>query len=189
MQALIELAPIAAFFIAYCFGGIYIATAVLMAAMGVLLLVDITLQRRVPPMHAASAALVFVLGAATLLFHNKHFIQLKPTALYWLFAIAFLASFWIGKRTLTERIFSAALQEQIAVPERIWRMLNGLWVAFYGVLGAVNLAIATYTSERVWVYSKIALIVVALLFSAAQVVYLFKRGTDNPTPVQEPPAA
>ena len=187
MQALLELAPILAFFVAYSFGGIYIATAVLMGAMGVLLLVDFTLHRRVPPMHAASAVLVFALGAATLLFHNKHFIQLKPTALYWLFALAFLGSFWIGKRTLTERIFSAALQDQIIVPNQVWRLLNWLWAGFYAVLGAVNLAIATYTSERTWVYSKIVLIIVALLFSAAQVFYLFKRGTENPAAVQEPP--
>jgi len=113
MQALFELAPVVAFFIAYYFGGIYVATGVLMAGMAVLLAADYLLHRRISPMHALSAVLVFGLGAATLLLHDKHFIQLKPTALFWMAALAFLASFWFGKQTITERLFTAALQGQV----------------------------------------------------------------------------
>ncbi len=120
--------------------------------------------------------LVFGLGAATLLLHDKHFIQLKPTVLFWAFGLAFLASFWIGKKTLTERVFSAALQDQVRVPERLWRRMNALWVVFYGLLGAANLLIAKYESEQAWVYSKVALTVVTLIFAIAQVLYLVKRG-------------
>jgi intracellular septation protein len=195
MQALLELAPLVAFFVAYYFGGIYIATGVLMAGMGVLLAVDYLLHRRISPMHALSAVLVFALGGATLILHDKHFIQLKPTALFWVFGLAFLASFWIGKQTLTERLFTAALQGQVKVPESLWRRLNALWVVFYAVLGAANLLIAQYASERIWVYSKILLTVLTFIFAIAQVLYLVKRGDlatetepHTPPPMQEPPA-
>ena len=193
MQALLELAPLLAFFVAYHFGGIYIATGVLMAGMAVLLAVDYLLHRRVSPMHALSAVLVFGLGAATLLLHDKHFIQLKPTILFWVAGLAFLGSFWIGKQTLTERLFSAALQGQVRVPESLWRRMNTLWVVFYGLLGEANLLVAKYASEQTWVYSKIALTVVTLIFAIAQVLYLIKRGEqvapETPPPVQEPPPA
>jgi intracellular septation protein len=195
MQALLELAPLLAFFIAYYFGGIYVATAVLMGGMAVLLAVDYLLHRRVSPMHALSAVLVFGLGAATLILHDKHFIQLKPTILFWVAGLAFLASFWIGKQTLTERLFSAALQGQVRVPENIWRRVNALWVVFYGVLGEANLLVARYATEQIWVYSKIALTVLTFVFAVAQVFYLVKRGggeiapdPEAPPPVQEPPA-
>jgi intracellular septation protein len=191
MQALLELAPLVAFFVAYYFGGIYVATGVLMAGMGVLLAVDYLLHRRISPMHALSAVLVFALGGATLLLHDKHFIQLKPTALFWVFGLAFLASFWIGKQTLTERLFTAALQGQVRVPESLWRRMNALWVVFYAVLGEANLLVAKYASERIWVYSKILLTVLTFIFAVAQVLYLMKRGEptpETPTPVQEPPA-
>ena len=191
MQALLELAPLLAFFVAYHFGGIYIATGVLMAGMAVLLAVDYLLHRRISPMHALSAVLVFGLGAATLLLHDKHFIQLKPTILFWVAGLAFLASFWIGKQTLTERLFSAALQGQVRVPESLWRRMNALWVVFYAVLGEANLLVAKYASERIWVYSKILLTVLTFIFAVAQVLYLMKRGEptpETPTPVQEPPA-
>jgi intracellular septation protein len=191
MQALLELAPLVAFFIAYYFGGIYVATAVLMGGMAVLLVVDYLLHRRISPMHALSAVLVFGLGAATLLLHDKHFIQLKPTALFWLAGLAFLASFWIGKQTLTERLFSAALQGQVQVSERVWRRMNALWIVFYGLLGGANLVVANYASERVWVYSKILLTVLTFIFAIAQVIYLVRQGEASqgtPAPVQEPPA-
>jgi intracellular septation protein len=196
MQALLELAPLVAFFVAYYFGGIYVATGVLMAGMAVLLAVDYLLHRRISPMHALSAVLVFALGGATLLLHDKHFIQLKPTALFWVFGLAFLASFWIGKQTLTERLFTAALQGQVRVPESLWRRMNALWVVFYALLGEANLLVAKYATERIWVYSKILLTVLTFIFAVAQVLYLMKRGEpmpekttpETPTPVQEPPA-
>lgn len=193
MQALFELAPVVAFFIAYYFGGIYVATGVLMAGMAVLLAVDYLLHRRISPMHALSAVLVFGLGTATLLLHDKHFIQLKPTALFWLFGLAFLASFWIGKQTLTEKLFSAALQNQVVVPTGTWRWMNALWVVFYAVLGLANLLIAQYLSEKAWVYSKIGLTVITFVFAVIQVLYIVKIGEERPAtstpPVQEPPAA
>ena len=60
MQALLELLPLVAFVAAYYQAGIYVATAVLMAAMLVLLAVDWLRQRRIPPLHGISALLVFV---------------------------------------------------------------------------------------------------------------------------------
>lgn len=181
MQALLEFAPLLAFVVAYYIGGLYEATAVLMVAMLALLAVDYLRQRRIPPMHALSAVLVFVLGGATLLFHDKQFIQLKPTALFWLAGLAFLASFWIGKRTLTERLLSAALQGQVQVPDSVWRRLNTLWVLFYGVLGGLNLLVASYASERVWVNFKVfGLTSLTCVFIGSQVMWLSRRVETAP---------
>jgi intracellular septation protein len=190
MQALLEFAPLLAFIIAYYVGGLYTATAVLMIAMLALLAADYLLQRRIPPMHALSAVLVFVLGAATLFFHDKHFIQVKPTALFWLAGVAFLGSFWIGERTLTERLLTAALQGQVQVPQRIWRKLNALWVVFYALLGAVNLLLAYYASERVWINFKVfGLTLLTLVFVGLQVVWLTRNAEAQVTRVQESPPA
>jgi intracellular septation protein len=191
MQALLEFAPLLAFIIAYYLGGLYTATAVLMAAMLVLLAVDYLLQRRIPPMHGLSAVLVFVLGAATLLFHDKHFIQLKPTALFWLAGIAFLGSFWVGERTLTERLLTAALQGQVRVPQAVWRRLNVLWVLFYALLGGLNLLLAYYASEKVWVNFKVfGLTLLTLAFVGAQVIWLTRHPeAQTVNPAQEPPPA
>src|SRR5579864_2025039 len=156
MQALAEFAPLVAFFVTYSLRGLYAATAVLMVAMVALLAFDWLRQRRIPPLHALSAALVLVLGGATLVLHNRLFIQWKPTVLFWVVSVAFVASFWVGERTLTQRLLEPALAAaRMPVSARQWRRMN-LWSAlFYALLGALNLAVAYGASERTWVYFKL----------------------------------
>jgi intracellular septation protein len=187
MQSLLEFAPLVAFIVAYYLGGIYTATSVLMVAMGVLLLIDFVRLRRIPAMHGLSAVLVFAFGAATLLLHDQRFIQWKPTVFFWLVSVAFLLSFWIGDRPLVQRFLNAALESAHSVPEAVWRRLNWLWVVFYAVLGAVNLAVAFNASERTWVNFKVfGLTFVTAVFIALQVLWLMKRA-DAPSS-QEPSA-
>ncbi len=173
MQALAEFAPLLAFIVTYYLRGLYAATAVLMIAMLVLLGVDWLRLRRVPPLHALSALLVLVFGSATLLLHNKQFIQWKPTVFFWLASAAFLGSFWIGKQTLTQRFLGAALGERLTVSAALWRRLNGWWTAFYAALGALNLVVAHYASERAWVNFKVfGLTLLTLAFVTLQIIWL-----------------
>ncbi len=179
MPALLEIAPLAAFFVAYLIGGIYIATAVLMASMLALLAVDYARERRVPSMHALSAALVFIFGTATLVLHNLRFIQWKPTVFYWLAAAAFLGSFWIGRQTLAQRFLGPALGDA-DVSQASWRWLNALWVVFDVLLGGLNLLVAFNATERAWVYFKfIGLPGLTFVFVACQVVWLMRRAVPG----------
>jgi intracellular septation protein len=176
MQALLEFAPLAAFLVAYYAAGLYSATAVLMVAMALLLIVDYLRSRRVPPMHALSAALVFVFGTATLVLHNQRFIQWKPTVFFWLASLAFLGSFWIGDRPLVQRFLGAALGEHVQVDAALWRRLNWLWIVFYIFLGILNLVVAFNASERAWVNFKVfGLTIATFCFIAAQVAWLARR--------------
>jgi intracellular septation protein len=181
MQALAELAPLVAFFVTYSLRGLYAATAVLMVAMVGLLAFDWLRQRRILPLHALSAVLVLVLGGATLLLHNRLFIQWKPTVLFWLVSVAFVASLWIGERTLTQRFLEPALAGRVAVSREQWRRMNGWSAVFYAVLGMLNLAVAYGASERTWVYFKLfGLAVLTFLFVALQVLWLSRAATALP---------
>ncbi|MGH8132609.1 MAG: inner membrane-spanning protein YciB [Steroidobacteraceae bacterium] len=176
MQALTEFAPLVAFIVAYYLRGLYLATAVLMAAMLPMLALDWLRQRRIPPMHALSAVLVLIFGTATLLLHDRHFIQWKPTVFFWIASVAFLASTWIGKRTLTERLLGSAFGERLQLPAARWRRLNAWWVGFYALLGGLNLAVAHYASERAWVNFKVfGLSLLTLAFVALQLMWLTAR--------------
>lgn len=179
MQALTELAPLVAFVAAYFLGGLYVATAVLMVAMLALLAVDWLRTRKIPPLHALSAVLVLIFGGATLILHDRVFIQWKATVFFWLASLAHLGSFWIGKRTLAERLLAGALTEafgeRLAVSAARWRWLNLYWVLFYFGLGALNVVVLRYLSERIWVALKLVDILLTLLFVAAQVLWLAAR--------------
>ncbi len=175
MQALTEFAPLLAFAAAYYLRGLYVATAVLMAAMLLLLGVDWLRNRRIPKMHALSTVLVLIFGAATLLLHNKLFIQWKPTVFFWLASLAFLGSFWIGERTLTERLLGAAMGDKLRVSAARWRTLNWWWVAFFAFLGALNVVVLIYASEALWVALKFVDSVLMVAFVIAQVLWLSAR--------------
>jgi intracellular septation protein len=188
MQAVLALAPLVAFFVAYSLRGLYVATAVLMVAMVVLLGIDWARTRRIPPMHALSTVLVMIFGGATLLLHNRIFIQWKLTILCWLVSCGFLATFWIGERTLAQRFLGPALEGQLQVSELLWRRVNGASAAFYAFVGALNLAVVYGASERAWVYFKMfGVAALIFVFTALQVFWLYNRATPLPAPSPQAP--
>jgi intracellular septation protein len=176
MLSVLEFLPVVVFGVAYFTHGIYVATAALMISMALLLLVDLVWMKRVPTMHLLSAGLVFAFGAATLILHNQRFIQWKPTVLFWLVSAAFLGSFWIGERTLTERLLGTALGESAHVGQPVWRRLNVASVAFYALLGAANLYVAFNASESTWVKFKLfGLTAATVVFAAGQMAWLVRH--------------
>ena len=78
MQLLIDYIPIVFFIIAYFFKDIFFATAVLMAAMPVVLIVQWLMTRKINKIYLASTALVLVLGSATLYYRNATFLYWNP---------------------------------------------------------------------------------------------------------------
>jgi intracellular septation protein len=126
-------------------------------------------------MHGVSALLVFVFGAATLALRDERFIQWKPTVFFWLVAVAFLGSLWIGERPLVQRLLGPALGDA-RVPRATWLNLNLQWVVFYTVLGGLNLYVAFNASERTWVNFKVFGITLAtLVFVSAQLLWLSRQ--------------
>jgi len=176
MQSLIELAPLAAFLVAYSLAGIYVATAVLMLGMVALLGVDWLRLRRLPPLHLVSALLVLLLGGATLILHDTRFLKWKPTVFLWLVAVSAIASAWIGEAPLAQRLMQPLFAHSTALPRAAWLRLNWLWAGFYLLLGCANLAVADFASERTWVLFKVfGLTAAFLVFAMAQGAWLAVR--------------
>ena len=130
-------------------------------------MVDYLRSRRVSTMHALSTVLVLVFGGATLIFHDPRFLKIKPTLLLWLMALAFLASQWMGRAPLVQRMLEPALPPGTSLSRARWLRANLVWVAAFLLLGALNLYVARAASEQTWVYFKgfglsIALAVLAM---------------------------
>jgi intracellular septation protein len=79
MGLLLDYGPLIAFFIAFRLAGVFVGTAVFMAAIVVAVVVSKLRIGRVSPMLALSAILIVGFGALTIWFHDPRFIQLKPT--------------------------------------------------------------------------------------------------------------
>lgn len=181
MQLLLEYLPLAAFGIAWkFFGGIYVATATLMVAMVVSVILLRLRSGRFPPMLTASTVLVLLFGAATLILRDIRFIQWKPSIFLWLLAVAFLVSAFAGREPLAQKLMQSALGDA-TVARSDWLKVNAAWVVFGLLTGAANLLVAYNTSEATWVKTKLfGLTAAMLLFLVGQALWLNSRIRQQP---------
>ena len=103
-------------------------------------------HRKVPKMFLATAVVVWVFGAITLILRNPVFIQWKPSIVSWFFALAFLGSHLVGQRkTLIER----AMGDSLPVEPALCRQLSAMWIVVFVLLGALNLYVVYHFSEEI----------------------------------------
>jgi intracellular septation protein len=109
------------------------------------------MRRKVDTMLWVSLVLIVVMGGATLALHDETFIKWKPTVLYWLFACTLLVSAMVFEKNLIRSM----LQAQLTLTEELWARLNLSWVAFFAVMGVLNLLVAFNYPTSVWVNFKL----------------------------------
>jgi intracellular septation protein len=176
MKMLFDIFPVILFFVAYQLSDIYVATATAIGASVAQVAWVLLRHRKVDKMLWVSFGVIVVFGGATLIFRDKTFIQLKPTVLYWLFAGSLAVSAYAFKKNLIR----AMMEKQVSLPEAIWTRLLIMWIAFFIVMGGLNLYVAYNFSEAVWVNFKMfGGIGLMLAFVLLQAVMLSKHVQDK----------
>lgn len=171
VKFLFDLFPVLLFFATYKLAGIFAATAIAIAAT----LAQIGWVKwhhgKVDNMLLASGLIVVVFGGATLLLHDETYIKWKPTILYWLFALVLFAAERLWKKNLIRSM----LEQQVSLPQQVWRTLNHGWAAFFALLGLANLYVAFHHSTDVWVDFKLFGVTgLMLVFVVLQSLYIAK---------------
>jgi intracellular septation protein len=177
LKLFLELGPLALFFIAFLKGDLFVATAAMMAAVVVTLAVSYALLRRIPTMPLVTAGIVLVFGGLTLYFHNKLFIELKPTVLYLLFGGALFGGL-VFNRPMLPILFDGALH---VTPEG-WRLLTWRWASFFLVLAVLNIIIViasrTWTpdTDLIWAnFKAFGIMPLIFLFAIAQTPLIMRH--------------
>jgi len=150
VKFLFDLFPVVLFFVAFKIAGIYIATAVAIAATFAQVAWLKLRKRKIEPMLWASLAIIVVFGGATLFLQDETFIKWKPTVLYWLFA-AVLG----GAALLRRNLIRAMLSQHMQLPDPVWSRLNLAWIGFFALMGVLNLYVAYNYSTDLWVNFKL----------------------------------
>lgn len=179
MKLLFDFFPILIFFIVFKFYGIYIATAAFLVATCIQIIWTWFRYRRIEKMHLITFGLGLVLGAATLLLHDELFIKWKPTAIYWVFAVIFFSSQFIGETNLLQRM----MQNNITLPENIWKRLNISWAIFFAIMGILNLYVVYNYDTNTWVNFKLfGMMGLTLAFVIIQGIYMSRhiKSEDQP---------
>jgi intracellular septation protein len=161
---------------------VLLATVVVIVATMAQVLVLKLRGRKIDTMLWVSLVLVVVLGGLTIWFHSETFIKWKPTLLYWVMAGAFL----LGPLLFGKNLLRLLLGEQLQLPDAIWQRLSWAWVAFFSLMGALNLWVAYTFSTDTWVNFKLfGSIGLMIVFTLAQGLYL-SRHLPEEAPAKEP---
>lgn len=151
MKFLFDFFPVILFFVAFKVYDIFVATAVAIVASFAQVGFYWFKHRGFESMHLVTLGIIVIFGGATLLLHDELFIKWKPTVLNWLFALVFLGSHFIGKKTIVQRMMANA----ITLPASIWHRLNIGWIIFFIVIGVVNIYVAYHFDTDTWVNFKV----------------------------------
>jgi intracellular septation protein len=149
-----------------------LATIVVIIATGLQISWLLSRRRKVDMMLWVTFALVVVLGGATIWFHNPTFIKWKPSVLYWAMGLAF----WISQAFFRKNLLQTLIGQQLQLPTPVWRRLNIAWIAFFGLLGLLNLYVAYTFSISTWfTFKAFGVTGLMLLFMLAQGLYISKH--------------
>ncbi len=175
LKLIIDLAPLAVFFIAYRFVGMLPATAILVGATLLSVVAAKVLLGKVSPMLIVSAVLVTVFGGLTLALDDPRFIKIKPTIVNLLFAGVLGFGLVSGRNFL-----KFVLGEALHLTATGWRQLTLRWIGLFTALAVLNEIVWRTQSESTWVNFKFpGMLVLTLVFTALQVP-LIRRHAERP---------
>ena len=162
--------------------GIFVATAVFMAAIVAALIVSYALTRRLPMMAIVSAVVVLVFGGATLFFQNETFIKLKPTIIYLLFTATLFGGL-VFKKPLLAMVFDQVFH----LTDEGWHKLTIRWALFFLALAVLNEIVWRTQSTDTWVAFKVfGVMPLTLIFAAFQYPLLTKHDASPKEPATQP---
>jgi intracellular septation protein len=139
------------------------------------------MRRKIDLMLWISLALVVVLGGMTVWFHNETFIKWKPSVAFWLMGL----TFWVSQAFFNRNLLRQTLGHELDLPDLVWRRLNFAWVAYFGVMGLVNVWVVYSFSTDAWAnFHTFGTTALSFAFIIGQGIYL-SRHLD---PVAPPPA-
>jgi intracellular septation protein len=160
---------------------VLLATVVVIAAT-LLQVVWMRLNRRkIDLMLWVSLVVVVLFGGMAIYFHNETFIKWKPSIVCWTMGLVF----WSSQTFFHRNLLRSTLSEQIEMPDRIWQRLNFAWVAYFGLMGLINLWVAYTFSTDAWAnFHSFGSVGLSVLFFVGQVFYMNRH--MEPVPADKP---
>ena len=163
-KLLIDIGPLAVFFIFYTRSGLQASILPFMVATVIAVLFSYTLEKQIPIMPTVGAGIVLLFGGLTIYFDNDVFFKMKPTIINVLFAVILYGGILINK-PLLKYLLGAALK----LEEEGWKILTQRWIGFFIALAVLNEIVWRTQSTDVWVNFKVfGILPITFIFTMTQ---------------------
>ena len=151
MKFLYELFPVVLFFIFYKIYDIYIATAALMFATYMQIIIAHFLKKKIEKILIFTAVVVTIFGGMTIFFQDNAFIMWKPSIIYWVIG----AGIVIADKFYDKNLVKISLSSQVKLANKYWTNLSLSTASFFIFLGFLNIYVAQNFTEDTWVNFKL----------------------------------
>ena len=163
-KLLIDIGPLAVFFIFYTRSDLKTAILPFMIATIIAVLFSYIIEKKIPIMPTVGAAIILVFGGLTIYFDNETFFKMKPTIINLLFAGILYGGIILNK-SLLRYLLGAALKLQ----DEGWDILTKRWIGFFIALAILNEIIWRTQTTDIWVNFKVfGILPITFIFTLTQ---------------------
>ena len=163
-KLLIDIGPLAVFFIFYTRGDLKTAILPFMIATIIAVLFSYIIEKKIPIMPTVGAVIILIFGGLTIYFDNETFFKMKPTIINLLFA-GILYGGVILNKSLLRYLLGAALKLQ----DEGWDILTKRWIGFFIALAILNEIIWRTQTTDIWVNFKVfGILPITFIFTLTQ---------------------
>ena len=163
-KLLIDIGPLAVFFIFYTRGDLKTAILPFMIATIIAVLFSYILEKKIPIMSTVGAVIILIFGGLTIYFDNETFFKMKPTIINLLFAVILYGGIILNK-SLLRYLLGAALKLQ----DEGWDILTKRWIGFFIALAILNEIIWRTQTTDIWVNFKVfGILPITFIFTITQ---------------------
>ena len=163
-KLLIDIGPLAVFFVFYTRSDLKTAILPFMIATIIAVLFSYILEKKIPIMPTVGAVIILIFGGLTIYFDNETFFKMKPTIINLLFAGILYGGIVLNK-LLLRYLLGAALKLQ----DEGWDILTKRWIGFFIALAILNEIIWRTQTTDIWVNFKVfGILPITFIFTLTQ---------------------
>ena len=174
LKPVVEYGPIFVFFVAYYTYDLLTATAAIMGATAIALILSYGFERKIPMMPLLTAVVIGVFGGLTLWLKDDIFIKMKPTIIQSLFGFILLGGLAFGK------LFLRSVMGQIwNMTDRAWRTLTVRFSGYFFAMAMINEFVWRTQSTDFWVNFKVfGLMGLTFVFIISQMGFIQRNAQE-----------
>ena len=163
-KLLIDIGPLAVFFIFYSRSDLKSAIIPFMIATIIAVLFSYIMEKKIPVMPTVGALIILIFGGLTIYFDNEVFFKMKPTIINLLFALILYGGV-IVKKPLLKFLLGAAIK----LEDEGWKILTQRWISFFIALAILNEIVWRTQSTDIWVNFKVfGILPITFIFTMTQ---------------------